>query len=61
MIKNNSETLSKLKHRIALSRQKLNHLWNDRGNTDPEVLDASIEFDDLLNTYQKVKSKTKSS
>jgi len=42
-----------LENLIAASRKKLQDLWNERGYTDADVLQASIELDHLLNRYQK--------
>jgi hypothetical protein len=42
-----------LKQQIAASRAKLQCLWNLHGHTNPVVLAASIELDELLNRYQR--------
>lgn len=50
--------IQKLKKKIAVSRRKLQELWDAKGHTDNAVLEASIELDLLLNLYQKqVKAK----
>lgn len=54
----NYQTIQKLKKKIAVSRRKLQELWDAKGHTDNAVLEASIELDLLLNLYQKqVKAK----
>lgn len=55
MLQINSKKIANLEQKLAASRNKLQTLWDLRGITDAEVLAASIEFDDLLNQYQKVR------
>lgn len=43
-----------LKQEIHCARQRLESLWNMRGRTDPDVLEASIELDLLLNKYHRL-------
>ena len=43
-----------LERQIAACRRKMESLWESRGCTDPEILAASIELDQLLNQYQKL-------
>ncbi|NLW49032.1 MAG: aspartyl-phosphate phosphatase Spo0E family protein [Firmicutes bacterium] len=45
--------IQKLKKKIAVSRRKLQELWDAKGHTDTAVLEASIELDRLINLYQK--------
>ncbi|HEX3045420.1 MAG TPA: aspartyl-phosphate phosphatase Spo0E family protein [Bacillota bacterium] len=33
---------------------KLGALWEERGKTDKEVLDLSVEIDDLINRYYRL-------
>ncbi len=44
---------STLKQQIAASRVKLQRLWNIYGQTNPVVLAASIELDELINRYHR--------
>ena len=57
MSQNNTKTVQNLERMIAASRRKLQKLWEVRGFTNADVLDASIELDTLLNLYHKQKSK----
>ncbi len=59
-MQNHLKTLQSLEKKIAVSRRKLQELWNTRGFTDMEVLVASVELDILLNLYQKQKSRGES-
>jgi hypothetical protein len=43
--------------RLKISKKKLMELWDVRGETDQEVLEAADEVDKWLNEYQKL-SKT---
>lgn len=52
-IQDNYQTIQKLKKKIAVSRRKLQELWDAKGHTDAAVLEASIELDRLINLYQK--------
>jgi hypothetical protein len=49
----NSVTLEKLLEQIKIARNRMQQLWNEKGYTDTEVLNASIEVDRLLNEYQR--------
>ncbi|WP_243663113.1 aspartyl-phosphate phosphatase Spo0E family protein [Hydrogenispora ethanolica] len=51
----NTDTISlqMLYERIELLRDRMQQLWNEKGYTDPEVLNASIELDGLLNEYHR--------
>jgi hypothetical protein len=51
MLQTNSQKISKLQKQIALSRRRMQKLWDAKGYTDSEVLAASIELDKLLNRY----------
>ncbi len=44
---------SSLKQQIAASRARLQRLWNIYGQTNPVVLAASIELDELINSYHR--------
>lgn len=46
----NCEILSQMK----TLRIKLGELWDERGRTDQEVLDLSMEYDQLLNQYYRI-------
>lgn len=46
--------ISRLETAIARSRQRLQSLWDAKGYTDAEVLNASIELDQLLNQYTRL-------
>jgi hypothetical protein len=54
MLQTNPEELHILEQEIAVSRLKLQRLYDARGYTDSVVLDASIELDKLINQYQKI-------
>lgn len=54
-----TKTIQQLEEKIAIDRRRLQELWDARGITDAEVLDASIELDNLLNLYQKYLLKEK--
>lgn len=45
--------VSNLKNQITATRAKMNDLWSQRGYTDPDVLEVSIELDQLINQYQQ--------
>ncbi len=51
MSQTDSQEISKLLEQIALSRRRMQELWEAKGYTDSEVLAASIELDGLLNRY----------
>jgi hypothetical protein len=38
---------------------KLGELWDEKGETDQEVLGLSVEIDHLLNQYDRMKSSFK--
>lgn|GEM_PF-642663 len=46
--------LAELKTQITLARKTLHALWETKGRTDDEVLNASIELDQLLNQYHQL-------
>ncbi len=46
-------SLQILYKQIEIVRDQMHRLWNEKGYTDPQVLDASIELDGLLNEYQR--------
>lgn len=50
----NSVSLEMLEEQIKIARNRMQRLWNERGHTDTEVLNASIELDCLLNKYQRI-------
>ena len=56
MPQTNPNILISLEQQIAVSRQRLQNLYDARGQTDNDVLAASIELDDLMNRYQKLSS-----
>lgn len=58
VIGQNNNTIESLEKMIIVSRRKLYELWDTRGQTDVDVLNASIELDVLLNLYQKQKIKS---
>lgn len=53
---NNYEIAASLKNEITLARNMMQKLWNERGYTDKEVLDASIKVDTLLNRYEQLRN-----
>lgn len=34
---------------------KMEKLWDEKGKTNPEILEVSIEIDQLLNQYYRLK------
>jgi Spo0E like sporulation regulatory protein. len=52
----NSRKLSELQKQITLCRHRMQELWDTKGYTDPEILAASIELDELLNQYHFLQS-----
>jgi hypothetical protein len=34
-------------------KAKMGTLWDERGRTDKEILDLSVEIDDLINMYYR--------
>lgn len=46
-------TMAGLKQALQQARNKLHAVWDREGRTEAEVLKASIEFDRLLNEYQR--------
>jgi hypothetical protein len=52
-------TVNQLKKELEDARLKLMQLWDEKMNmTDPEVLKAAEDFDQLLNEY-RVKNKAR--
>ncbi len=49
-----SKKLRVLKNQIVITRAKMNEIWNQRGCTDANVLEISVELDCLLNQYQRL-------
>ncbi|HOJ77043.1 MAG TPA: aspartyl-phosphate phosphatase Spo0E family protein [Bacillota bacterium] len=49
--------MANLEAKITDARKNLHSLWETKGYTDDEVLDASIKLDQLLNQYQRLISK----
>jgi hypothetical protein len=45
---------AKLEIKITHARKNLHSLWEIKGYTDAEVLDASIKLDQLLNQYERL-------
>ena len=43
-----------LKAKITTTRAKMNALWNQRGRTDADVLEVSIQLDHLINQYHQM-------
>ena len=57
MIQNNQPSnnqITQLETAIARSRRRLQSLWDAKGCTDAEVLNASIELDRLINEYLRL-------
>jgi Spo0E like sporulation regulatory protein. len=52
-ISTDSVSLEMLQEQIKTARNRMQQLWNEKGYTDIEVLNASIELDCLLNEYQR--------
>jgi hypothetical protein len=52
-INTDSVSLEMLQEQIKIARNRMQQLWNEKGHTDIEVLNASIEVDRLLNEYQR--------
>lgn len=48
-----SVSLEILLKQIETVRHRMQELGNEKGYTDAEVLNASIELDDLLNEYHR--------
>lgn len=46
--------IAKLELKITHARKHLHSLWEAKGYTDEEVLDASIKLDQLLNQYERL-------
>ena len=46
--------ITRLKTQIARTQKRLQNLWNAKGQTDAEVLNASIELDLLINEYLRL-------
>ena len=47
-----------LKAKITETRAIMNALWNQRGHTDAEILEISIQLDHLINQYHRLFMKT---
>ena len=43
-----------LKAKITATRAIMYDLWNQRGHTDTEILEISIQLDHLINQYQRL-------
>jgi hypothetical protein len=43
----------KILYQINALKIKMGALWDERGKTDPEILEISIEIDVLLNEYSR--------
>lgn len=54
MPQKDTKTLRILEQQIAVSRKKLQTLWDARGFTDADVLAASMELDQLINRLQRL-------
>jgi hypothetical protein len=52
-INTDSVSLEMLQEQIKIARNRMQQLWNEKGHTDIQVLNASIEVDRLLNEYQR--------
>ncbi len=50
----NTVSLEILQEQIKTARNRMQQLWNEKGYTDIEVLNASIELDCLLNKYHRL-------
>ena len=46
--------ITRLETQIARARKRLQTLWNAKGHTDAEVLNASIKLDLLINEYLRL-------
>lgn len=53
-----TNSISHLEKRIKAVRIKMQNLWDERGFTDEAVLITSIELDELLNEYQRLRNRT---
>ncbi len=51
-----NQELGALEQRIAVLREKLQRLYEATGGTDEAVLLVSIEMDEALNEYEKLKA-----
>ncbi len=49
----NAVSLEVLKEKIRIYRDWMQELWDEKGCTDVEVLNASMELDGLMNEYQR--------
>lgn len=52
-IRKDSASLEILEEQIKVARERMHQLWNEKGHTDSDVLNASIVLDELLNEYQR--------
>jgi cupin superfamily acireductone dioxygenase involved in methionine salvage len=55
---NKYKMIADLEIEIKVARAKLEKIWNERGYTDDDVLNASIKVDNLLNKYHQLKDDT---
>ncbi|TCL70860.1 Spo0E like sporulation regulatory protein [Hydrogenispora ethanolica] len=46
-------SLKTLREQIKIARDRMQQLWDEKGHTDTEVINASIELDDLINEYHR--------
>jgi hypothetical protein len=53
-INKTSVSLEILTEQIRIGRHRMQQLWDQKGYTDADVLNASIELDGLLNQYQRL-------
>ena len=53
-VSKDSAYLEILEKQIKTVRKRMQQLWNEKGYTDPEILNASIELDCLMNKYQRI-------
>jgi hypothetical protein len=49
------DDLNEILSQINEKKLKMSALWETRGKTDPEILGISVEIDDLLNKYYRLK------
>ncbi len=50
----NLVSLEILREQIRTTRNRMQQLWNEKGCTDAEILNTSIELDCLMNVYQRM-------
>jgi len=46
--------ITTLETKIAFARDRLHSLWDLKGRTDAEVLNASVKLDTLINEYHRL-------